>query len=157
MPTFSELLDKFRLLETELRNRFSLARRNIQFKADPDNPRVLDVTMIGPKHSPYEEMVFQLEWFAPDDFPLAPPIVRFLTKIKHPQIDDFGYIRSVFLGSRWTPSFGVHFSLLIVWELLREPSGESLIGETVGYHGMVDGSKKNRVEKTCLDFSRLSL
>ncbi|GBO07415.1 Ubiquitin-conjugating enzyme E2 35 [Araneus ventricosus] len=152
-----ELLDKFPITESELRNRFWLARRNIHFQADPDNPRVFDVTMTGPEHSPYEGMEFELELFVPDNYPLVPPVVRFLTKIKHPQIDDFGYIRSDFLGSRWTPSFGIHLSLLIVLELLREPKDERLSEEAGQCFDMVDEKKQNQVEKICLDFLRLSL
>ncbi|GBM80975.1 hypothetical protein AVEN_116668-1 [Araneus ventricosus] len=113
--------------------------------------------MTGPRHSPYEGMEFELELFVPDHYPLVPPIVRFLSKIKHPQIDDFGYIRSDFLGSRWTPSFGIHLSLLIVLELLRDPKDKSLNEKTGKCYDMADGKMQDQVEKTCLDFLRLSL
>jgi hypothetical protein len=35
---------------------------------------------------------FKLELFLPDDYPMAPPKVRFLTRIYHPNIDKLGRI-----------------------------------------------------------------
>jgi len=33
--------------------------------------------------------IFKLELFLPEDYPMAPPKVRFLTKIYHPNIGTF--------------------------------------------------------------------
>jgi ubiquitin-conjugating enzyme E2 N len=73
-----------------------------------DNLRYFDVTIDGPSQSPYEGKhgvhdmlrntadqaggVFKLELFLPDDYPMTPPKVRFLTKIYHPNIDRLGRI-----------------------------------------------------------------
>ena len=65
----------------------------------------------GPSQSPYEGRhphwafyasidtdtyviggTFKLELFLPDDYPMTPPKVRFLTKIYHPNIDRLGRI-----------------------------------------------------------------
>jgi ubiquitin-conjugating enzyme E2 N len=74
-----------------------------------DNLRYFDVSIHGPSQSPYEGMrdktsfhslatdhatggIFKLELFLPDDYPMTPPKIRFLTKIYHPNIDKLGRI-----------------------------------------------------------------
>ena len=76
-----------------------------------DNLRYFDVSIHGPAQSPYEGIhlihhslstlesdrdhsggIFRLELFLPDDYPMTPPRIRFLTKIYHPNIDRLGRI-----------------------------------------------------------------
>lgn len=74
-----------------------------------DNLRYFDVSIHGPAQSPYEGEehnaslfwqitdisvggIFRLELFLPDDYPMTPPKIRFLTKIYHPNIDRLGRI-----------------------------------------------------------------
>ena len=42
--------------------------------------------------SPYESGKFKVELFLPDEYPMAPPKVRFMTKLYHPNIDKLGRI-----------------------------------------------------------------
>uniref|UniRef100_F6H4Z9 UBC core domain-containing protein n=1 Tax=Vitis vinifera TaxID=29760 RepID=F6H4Z9_VITVI len=52
-----------------------------------ENMRYFNVMILGPTQSPYEGGVFKLELFLPEEYPMAAPKVRFLTKIYHPNID----------------------------------------------------------------------
>ncbi|TYJ48176.1 hypothetical protein E1A91_A01G042400v1 [Gossypium mustelinum] len=61
-----------------------------------DNMRYFNVMILGPTQSPYEGGVFKLELFLPEEYPMAAPKVRFLTKIYHPNIDKLGRIASIF-------------------------------------------------------------
>lgn len=90
-----------------------------------DNLRYFDVTIDGPAQSPYEGAcllklsscvrsrltrvagVFKLELFLPDDYPMTPPKVRFLTKIYHPNIDRLGRICLDVLKSKCRPTWRV--------------------------------------------------
>ena len=46
-----------------------------------DNARYFSVSICGPNDSPYQGGVFEMELFLPADYPMAPPKVRFLTKM----------------------------------------------------------------------------
>ncbi len=76
----------------------------------------------GPQQSPYEGWpasphppgvrvltrraggIFKLELFLPDDYPMTPPKIRFLTKIFHPNVDKLGRICLDVLKSCEPPS-----------------------------------------------------
>lgn len=48
--------------------------------------------------------IFKLELFLPDDYPMTPPKIRFLTKIYHPNIDKLGRICLDVLKGEISPS-----------------------------------------------------
>lgn len=77
----------------------------IDARPHDDNVRYFDVVMHGPAQSPFEGGLFKLEMFLPDDYPMAPPKVRFLTKIYHPNIDKLGRIcLDILKGKRNQPA-----------------------------------------------------
>ncbi|GFR20128.1 ubiquitin-conjugating enzyme E2 N [Trichonephila clavata] len=153
--TLFKLLNQYRHLEKELKKYLWLANRDIHVQQDPTDPRNFDVIIVGPKASPYEGTPFKLEMYLPEQYPTVPPIVRFVSKIKHPNIDDFGYIQNSFLGNRWIPSFGIQTTLLIVRELLRTSEGS--ISKEGGKFTEEGGSKVDRLEDTCLELLKMSL
>lgn len=63
-------------------------------KAQPDesNGRYFHVVIDGPQDTPFEGGVFKLELFLPEEYPMAAPKVRFITKIYHPNVDKLGRI-----------------------------------------------------------------
>lgn len=63
-------------------------------KAEPDegNARYFHVVISGPQDSPFEGGTFKLELFLPEEYPMAAPKVRFITKIYHPNVDKLGRI-----------------------------------------------------------------
>uniref|UniRef100_A0A672KDH7 Ubiquitin-conjugating enzyme E2Nb n=1 Tax=Sinocyclocheilus grahami TaxID=75366 RepID=A0A672KDH7_SINGR len=63
-------------------------------RAEPDegNARYFHVVISGPQDSPFEGGTFKLELFLPEEYPMAAPKVRFMTKIYHPNVDKLGRI-----------------------------------------------------------------
>ncbi len=103
-----------------------------------DNLRYFDVEIHGPTQSPYEGQqlrpqrqqapgwthellihctlaggIFKLELFLPEDYPMTPPKIRFLTKIFHPNVDKLGRICLDVLKSRANNTFS---TCLAVWQ-----------------------------------------
>ncbi|CDH13055.1 Ubiquitin-conjugating enzyme E2 13 [Zygosaccharomyces bailii ISA1307] len=87
-----------------------------------DNLRYFAVTIEGPKESPYEDGIFNLELFLPDDYPMEAPKVRFLTKIYHPNIDRLGRICLDVLKTNWSPALQIRTVLLSIQALLASPN-----------------------------------
>ncbi|KAK3426942.1 hypothetical protein EUGRSUZ_F03261 [Eucalyptus grandis] len=77
-----------------------------------DNMRYFNVMILGPTQSPYEGGVFKLELFLPEEYPMAAPKVRFLTKIYHPNIDKLGRICLDILKDKWSPALQIRTVLL---------------------------------------------
>jgi ubiquitin-conjugating enzyme E2 N len=96
-----------------------------------DNLRYFAVAIEGPDDSPYERGVFQLELFLPADYPMAPPKVRFLTKIYHPNVDKLGRICLDILKDKWSPALQIRTVLLSIQALLSAPNPDDPLDNNV--------------------------
>ena len=59
----------------------------------------------------------------PDDYPTDPPLVRFATKILHPNVDsENGNIRLDILAQKWRPEMTILTVLTALYSLLVKPN-----------------------------------
>ncbi|ORY00695.1 ubiquitin-conjugating enzyme E2 N [Basidiobolus meristosporus CBS 931.73] len=103
-----------------------------------DNLRYFDVIIAGPSQSPFEGGTFSLELFLPEDYPMAPPKVRFLTKIYHPNIDKLGRICLDILKDKWSPALQIRTVLLSIQALLSAPNPDDPLANDVAQHWKED-------------------
>ncbi|KAH8757548.1 ubiquitin-conjugating enzyme/RWD-like protein [Diaporthe sp. PMI_573] len=96
-----------------------------------DNLRYFDVTIDGPDSSPYQGGTFKLELFLPDDYPMTPPKIRFLTKIFHPNVDKLGRICLDVLKNNWSPALQIRTILLSIQALLGAPNPDDPLAADV--------------------------
>ncbi|KAJ3986445.1 ubiquitin-conjugating enzyme [Lentinula detonsa] len=129
-----------------------------------DNLRYFDVTIQGPEGSPFQSMfhiplttcnrhplstdgVFNLELFLPEEYPMAPPKVRFLTKIYHPNIDKLGRICLDILKDKWSPALQIRTVLLSVQALLSAPNPDDPLATDVAKHYKENEEDAQRVSR----------
>ena len=101
--------------------------------ASPDeaNARYFHVMIAGPDGSPFAGGVFKLELFLPEEYPMAAPKVRFMTKIYHPNIDKLGRICLDILKDKWSPALQIRTVLLSIQALLSAPNPEDPLATDV--------------------------
>lgn len=113
-----------------------------------NNIRYLDVLISGPEQSPFEGGVFRLELFLPEEYPMSPPKVRFLTKIYHPNIDSIGRICLDILKDKWSPALQIRTIVLSIQALLSEPNPDDPLANNVAQNwkenieGAIDTARK---------------
>nr|XP_011462660.1 PREDICTED: ubiquitin-conjugating enzyme E2 11-like [Fragaria vesca subsp. vesca] len=79
--------------------------------------------IMGPPGSPYEDGIFFLSIDLPDDYPTRPPIIKFLTKVYHPNIDENGNIYiDILEEDQWNPIQTIESLLLSICSLLDDPN-----------------------------------
>ena len=79
-------------------------------------------TIFGPKDTCYEEGVFKINIEIPQDYPFKPPIMKFDTKIWHPNISSqTGAICLDILKNEWTPALTIRTALISLQALLSAP------------------------------------
>ncbi|KAG0054629.1 Ubiquitin-conjugating enzyme 13 [Gryganskiella cystojenkinii] len=123
----------------------------ISATAHEDNLRYFDVIIAGPNQSPFEGGIFKLELFLPEDYPMAPPKVRFMTKIYHPNIDKLGRICLDILKDKWSPALQIRTVLLSVQALLSSPNPDDPLANDVAQHWK---ENENAAIQTAQDWTR---
>ncbi|KAJ6753837.1 UBIQUITIN-CONJUGATING ENZYME E2 [Salix purpurea] len=96
--------------------------------------------------------VFKLELFLPEEYPMAAPKVRFLTKIYHPNIDKLGRICLDILKDKWSPALQIRTVLLSIQALLSAPNPDDPLSENIAKHWK---TKEAEAVETAKEWTRL--
>lgn len=80
----------------------------------------------GPEGTPFEGGQFELEIVVPSSYPLAPPNIRFSTKIFHPNVHPkTGEICLDILKKAWSPAWTLQSTCRAIIVLLSDPEPDS--------------------------------
>ncbi|KAL2263524.1 hypothetical protein VTK26DRAFT_6425 [Humicola hyalothermophila] len=90
---------------------------------DPSNLTHLKGTFPGPPDTPYAGGTFQIDIVIPDMYPFKSPIMKFDTKIWHPNVSSVtGAICLDTLGAGWSPVGTIKMALISLRMLLESPN-----------------------------------
>ena len=79
-------------------------------------------TILGPHDSPYQNGIFKLNINFPKEYPFKPPLVKFVTKVYHPNINSSGSICLDILKDQWSPALTISKVLISICSLLTDPN-----------------------------------
>lgn len=88
-----------------------------------------------------------MELFLPEDYPMTPPKVRFLTKIYHPNVDRLGRICLDILKDKWSPALQIRTVLISIQALMSAPNPDDPLNNEAAEHW-------KRAEREALDQAR---
>ncbi|KAH9600555.1 Ubiquitin-conjugating enzyme E2 [Trypanosoma melophagium] len=98
---------------------------NTCFSASPINGDLFHwrAVVIGPDHTSWEGGIFKLRLDFTNEYPCAPPAVRFVTKnVFHPNVYVDGSICLDTLKTHWSSSLDVESLLMMIISLLSDPN-----------------------------------
>ena len=81
--------------------------------------------IFGPPETPFEDGIFKLSVVFPEEYPSQPPIVKFVSKMFHPNVNADGDIFLDILQNRWSPVYNVETVLTSIRSLLDAPNPDS--------------------------------
>ncbi|XP_012283933.1 ubiquitin-conjugating enzyme E2 T [Orussus abietinus] len=123
-----------------------------------DKTDLLCANVMGPRGSPYEGGLFQLELEIPQNYPFEPPRMKFVTPVYHPNIDSSGRICMDFLKmppkGGWKPTINLENLLTAVQLLLENPNPDDpLMADIAEEYRFNKAEFKRKAKKTTEDYA----
>ncbi|KAF7634249.1 UBIQUITIN_CONJUGAT_2 domain-containing protein [Meloidogyne graminicola] len=84
-----------------------------------------EAVIFGPQDTPFEDGTFKLSLEFSEEYPNKPPLVKFVSKMFHPNVYADGSICLDILQNQWSPTYDVAAILTSIQSLLDEPNPNS--------------------------------
>lgn len=82
--------------------------------------------LFGPEESPYKDGIFEIRINIPQNYPIGPPKMSFITRIFHPNVNyDTGEICLDVLKTQWTPLWTLESACRAILDLMTYPNPAS--------------------------------
>ena len=90
-----------------------------------NNVMTWQAVIIGPDDTPWEGGTFRLVLEFSEDYPNKPPVVRFVSRLFHPNVYNDGKICLDILQNQWSPIYDISAVLTSIQSLLSDPNPAS--------------------------------
>ena len=114
-------------LQTELYNQMTTPSPPgiSAFPSSEDSLTIWTATITGPSKTPYANLKFEVTLTFPTTYPYKPPLVKFITKTFHPNIDSNGNVCLDILKNKWSAVYNIRTVLISLQVLLGDPNNDS--------------------------------
>ncbi|KAK9703991.1 Ubiquitin-conjugating enzyme E2 2 [Basidiobolus ranarum] len=90
-----------------------------------DNIMIWNAVIFGPTDTPFEDGTFKLVLQFDESYPNKPPVVKFISKMFHPNVYANGELCLDILQNRWSPTYDVSAILTSIQSLFNDPNPNS--------------------------------
>ncbi|CAH1394209.1 unnamed protein product [Nezara viridula] len=118
-----------------------------------DNLFEWDAIIVGPLDTLYENGIFKLHLFFSENYPIDPPLVKFISRIFHPNVFHDGMVCMNTLVTLWTPALDVAAVLTSIQSLLAEPYFDSPANETATVFYTQNKKGYAKMVRECVDLT----
>lgn len=123
----------YAIMSTKARRRLMNDFKKIQQDPPPgvyavpldDNIMEWHAIILGPDGTAFSDGIFRLVMEFTENYPNVPPIVKFVSKMFHPNVYHDGGICLDILQNMWSPSYNIGAILASVQSLLGDPNPNS--------------------------------
>ncbi|PFH34907.1 putative ubiquitin conjugating enzyme E2 [Besnoitia besnoiti] len=112
-----------------------------------------NAVIFGPEDTPWEGGTFQLEMIFSNEYPNRPPLVRFLSKLFHPNVYNDGNICLDILQTQWSPIYDISAILTSIQSLLSDPNPSSPANQEAARLYAENRREYNRRVQQCVNES----
>ena len=96
---------------------------NLVTKINIDNGNIYEwnIKFVGPEDSLYANGEFDLKIIFNENYPIQAPIVKFTSKIRHLNVNQYGNI-CLHVLKEWSFSYNIEYIILAIYTLLKNPN-----------------------------------
>lgn len=108
---------------------------NLEITDDDNDCPIVSFMISGPQETAYDGCVFTVKMIFEDNYKRYAPVVKFVTKCYHPNVDsDNGKVCLNLLSDDWSEKMNISLIIWAIWQLLKEPNSDSPLNRKAAKH-----------------------